>query len=370
MKIGVLGGGSWGLALACLLAEKGEVIVWEYNQDLAERIRRTRENPISLPGVTIPSVIEITSKIDCLAEAEVIVCALPSWAIRDVFSKMKGFLNEDALIVSCSKGIEEETFMRPSEVICDVLSERRRDVFSKMKGFLKEDALIVSCSKGIEEETFMRPSEVISDLLSKKTIVALSGPSHAEEVAQKIPTAVVSSSRNEKDMQFVQRLFSSSFFRVYTNPDIIGVELGGGLKNIIAIAGGISDGLGFGDNTRAALFCRGIMEMAKIGVAAGGVSTTFFGLAGIGDLMVTMTSKHSRNRRFGELIGKGRCVEDALSEVKMVVEGFKTTQATFHLAKERRIETPITDEVYYILFEGKDPSSAVKSLLNRELKEE
>ena len=326
MKIGVLGGGSWGLALACLLAEKGEVIVWEYNQDLAERIRRTRENPISLPGVTIPSVIEITSKIDCLAEAEVIVCALPSWAIRDVFSKMKGFLNEDALIVSCSKGIEEETFMRPSEVI--------------------------------------------SDLLSKKTIVALSGPSHAEEVAQKIPTAVVSSSRNEKDMQFVQRLFSSSFFRVYTNPDIIGVELGGGLKNIIAIAGGISDGLGFGDNTRAALFCRGIMEMAKIGVAAGGVSTTFFGLAGIGDLMVTMTSKHSRNRRFGELIGKGRCVEDALSEVKMVVEGFKTTQATFHLAKERRIETPITDEVYYILFEGKDPSSAVKSLLNRELKEE
>ncbi|MEK9148884.1 MAG: NAD(P)H-dependent glycerol-3-phosphate dehydrogenase [Candidatus Desantisbacteria bacterium] len=326
MKIGVLGGGSWGLALACLLIEKGEVIVWEVNIDLAERTRRTRENPISLPGVAIPNKIEITSEIDRLTEADVIVSALPSWTIRPTFSKIQGFLGKDAIIVSCSKGIEEKTFMRPSEVICSLLPERR--------------------------------------------VVALSGPSHAEEVARGIPTAVVSASKNEEDMQFVQRLFSSSFFRVYTNPDIVGVELGGALKNIIAIAGGISDGLGFGDNTRAALFCRGMMEMARIGVALGGEKTTFFGLAGIGDLMVTMTSKHSRNRRFGELIGKGRDIETALAEVKMVVEGFRTTQAVFHLARERQIETPITDEVYYILFEGKNPSSAVKSLLKRELKEE
>ncbi|MFH0774221.1 MAG: NAD(P)H-dependent glycerol-3-phosphate dehydrogenase [bacterium] len=326
MKISILGGGSWGLALACLLVEKGDILVWEYNQDLAERIRRTRENLISLPGVTIPGKIEITSELSHLTESEVVVSALPSWTIRKVFSKIKEFLKEDAIIVSCSKGIEDETFMRPSETICDVLSERR--------------------------------------------VVVLSGPSHAEEVARGIPTAVVSSSRNEKDMQFVQRLFSSSFFRVYTNPDIVGVELGGALKNIIAVASGISDGLGFGDNTRAALFCRGMMEMARIGVVVGGEKTTFFGLAGIGDLMVTMTSKHSRNRRFGELIGKGSGVETALAEVKMVVEGFRTTQATFHLARERQIETPITDELYYILFEGKNPSSAVESLLKRELKEE
>lgn len=326
MKIGILGGGSWGLALALLLSEKGKVVVWEYNQDLAERIRRTRENPISLPGITIPQEIEITSELSHLCESEVIVSALPSWVIRDAFSKIGGFLKEDAIIVSCSKGIENETFMRPSEVIGDVLSQRR--------------------------------------------VVALSGPSHAEEVARGIPTAVVSSSRNEKDMRFVQRLFFSSFFRVYTNPDIIGVELGGSLKNIIAIASGISDGLGFGDNTRAALFCRGMMEIARIGVALGGQMSTFFGLAGIGDLMVTMTSNHSRNRRFGELIGKGKGVSDALSEVKMVVEGFRTTQATFHLARERQIETPITDEAYHILFEGKNPCSAVESLLKRELKEE
>jgi glycerol-3-phosphate dehydrogenase (NAD(P)+) len=326
MKIGILGGGSWGLALACLLREKGDILVWEVNLDLAERIRRTRENPISLPGITIPDEIEITSEMGRLSESEVIVSAIPSWTIREVFSKIKEFLKEDVLIVSCSKGIENETFMRPSEVIGDLVSERR--------------------------------------------IVALSGPSHAEEVARKIPTAVVSSSRNEKDMLFVQRLFSSSFFRVYTNPDIVGVELGGALKNIVAIASGISDGLGFGDNTRAALFCRGMMEMTRIGVALGGEKTTFSGLAGIGDLMVTMISKHSRNRRFGEMIGKRMDIKSALVEVKMVVEGFRTAQVTFHLAREKWIETPITNEIYYILFEGKDPSSAVESLLKRELKNE
>jgi glycerol-3-phosphate dehydrogenase (NAD(P)+) len=325
MKIGVLGGGAWGLTLSLLLFEKGHRIkVWEFDKEVAERIRKDRENVVSLPEIKIPEEIHITSELEELEDSDLIVSAIPSWTIRSALSLLEP----------------------------------------------KEGRLIVSCSKGIEEKTFFRPSEIIEDVLGSVRVVALSGPSHAEEVVRKVPSAVVVSGRREEDMEFVQTIFAAPHFRVYTNPDITGVELGGALKNIIAIATGISDGIGFGDNTRAALFCRGIAEIARFGRRCGAKEQTFFGLAGAGDLMVTITSRHSRNRRFGELIGSGESVESALSEIKVTVEGIKTTKACFMLAEKREIEMPITEQVYKILFERLSPRDAVKSLLQRELKRE
>ncbi|MEW6007450.1 MAG: NAD(P)H-dependent glycerol-3-phosphate dehydrogenase, partial [bacterium] len=218
--------------------------------------------------------------------------------------------------------------------------------------------------------TFLTPSQVIRDVIKDARAVALSGPSHAEEVSKKIPTAIISASPIENDRIFVQNLFSNQYLRVYTSPDIIGVELGGALKNIIAIASGISDGLGFGDNTKAALFCRGMAEMVRFGISLGGNKETFFGLSGIGDLMVTCISRHSRNRRFGELLGKGENPESAEKKVNMAVEGIRTTKSVYEKSKILNIDMPITDEVYKIIFEKKKASEAVLSLLKRELKEE
>ncbi|HAW50400.1 TPA: glycerol-3-phosphate dehydrogenase [bacterium] len=323
MNITVLGGGTWGVTLGVLLYEKGNAIkIWEFSKDKGELLRKNRYEP-NLPWLFIPNEIDITDefKVDC----DLIISCLPSWAVREVFLKLKN---------------------------------------------LYKDQLIVSCTKGFEEETFLRPSDVIKEVIPQARTVVLSGPSHAEEVSRKIPTSVVSASHNEKDRVFTQRLFSNSYFRVYTNYDIIGVELGGGLKNIIAIAGGISDGLGFGDNTKAALLCRGMVEMIRLGVSLGGSKETFFGLSGMGDLIVTSFSKHSRNRRFGELLGKGHKKEDAQKEINMVIEGIKTTRAVYEYSLKSNTEMPITNEVYKIIFEEKEPGLACKELLERKLKEE
>lgn len=327
MKIAILGGGTWGITLAKVLFEKGEnVFVWEALPSKVEILKEKRKEP-NLPWLLIPLNIEITNELERVVEdANLIVSCLPSWAIREVFLKLKPLLKGEILIVSASKGLEEDTFLRPSEVIMDVIKDAR--------------------------------------------VVALSGPSHAEEVSRGLPTAIVASSRKQDDMAFVQTLFSNLYLRVYTNPDIVGVELAGALKNIIAIACGISDGLGFGDNTKAALFCRGMTEIIRFGVALQGEKETFFGLAGMGDLMVTSISRHSRNRMFGELLGKGEKKADAERKINMVIEGIKTTKAVFEKSQQLNIEMPITEEVYRVIYEGKNPKESVVSLICRELKAE
>ncbi|MEW6103335.1 MAG: NAD(P)H-dependent glycerol-3-phosphate dehydrogenase [bacterium] len=326
MNICVLGGGTWGITLASLLFDNGNSVkIWEFLKDKVEFLKKERKES-NLPWLSIPGSIEITDNLEfSIWSSELLVVAIPSWTIRGIFSKIK------------------ENW---------------------------EDKLIVSCSKGIEEETFLTPSGVIMDVIKDARVVALSGPSHAEEVSKKIPTAIISASCNENDRIFVQRLFSNNYFRVYTNPDIIGVELGGGLKNIMAIASGISDGLGFGDNTKAALFCRGMAEIVRFGILLGGLKETFFGLSGMGDLVVTCISKHSRNRGFGELIGKGYKKEDAERKINMTIEGIKTTKAVYEYSEKLNIDMPITREVYKVIFEGKDPKIACGELLKRQLKEE
>jgi len=326
MEIAVLGGGSWGITLVNLLFEKGNrVFVFEALSEKVEILKKERKEP-NLPWLLIPEEIEITGNLEPVVNCELIVVCLPSWAIRDTFLRLKPLLKRSLLIVSCSKGLELNTFLTPSAVIKDVIKDAR--------------------------------------------VVALSGPSHAEEVSRKLPTAIISASQTREDREFVQTLFSNQYLRVYTNPDIIGVELGGALKNIIAIACGISDGMGFGDNTKASLFCRGMAEIVRFGIALGGNRETFFGLSGIGDLMVTCISRHSRNRRFGELLGKGESPEEAERKVNMVVEGIRTTKAVFEKSKELNIDMPITSCVYKIIFEKKSPKEAVDSLLSRPLKEE
>ncbi|MEW6482340.1 MAG: NAD(P)H-dependent glycerol-3-phosphate dehydrogenase [bacterium] len=326
MNICVMGGGTWGITLACLLFDTGNSVkIWEFSKDKVDLLKRERKEP-HLPWLFIPSGIEITDNLEfSIWSCDLIVVAIPSWTIREAFLRLK-------------------------------------------EGW--EDKLIISCSKGLEEQTFLTPSQVIRDVIKDARVVALSGPSHAEEVSKKIPTAIISATPIENDRIFVQNLFSNQYLRVYTNPDIIGVELGGALKNIIAIASGISDGLGFGDNTKAGLFCRGMAEMVRFGISFGGNKETFFGLSGMGDLMVTCISRHSRNRRFGELLGKGESPESAEKKVNMAVEGIRTTKAVYEKSKILNIDMPITDEVYKIIFEKKKASEAVLSLLKRELKEE
>lgn len=328
-KIVVLGAGGWGTALAMLLANKGfEVDLWEPFAAQARELRRRRENLKFLPGVPIPPQIGITSRLEEVApEKDMIVVVLPSHVVR--------------------KGVR-----RLAE--CGIPSH----------------AVIVSASKGIENKTHLRMSQVIASELRGNRIAVLSGPSHAEEVSRNVPTSIVAAAPDEDLAKYVQSIFMAPNFRVYTNPDMVGVELGGALKNVIAIAVGICDGLGFGDNTRAALIARGLAEMARLGIAMGAEPLTFAGLSGLGDLITTCISKHSRNRGLGEALGRGRSLKEISRGMTMVAEGVRTTRSAYQLCRKYNVEMPITRRVYGVLFRGEHPQSVVASLMTPEAEPE
>lgn len=326
-KIAVIGAGGWGLALGLLVHENNnEVIFWCYDEAEKNHILKHRENKRCLPGIKIPIEIQFTCSMqEALEDVDIAVLAVPSKAIRVTARKMKEFLEEKTIVVNVSKGIEESSLLCLADVI---------------------------------EEEIHRP------------VVILSGPSHAEEVARHIPTAVTVSSKDMKQASEIQEVFMSPYFRIYTNDDLIGVELGGALKNIIALAAGIIDGIGYGDNTKAALITRGITEIVRLGVAMGGNMVTFAGLTGIGDLIVTCMSGHSRNRRAGELIGQGLTVDEAMKRVNMVVEGVPTTRAAYALMEKYDVEMPIIKATYGVLFEGKPVKETIDELMMRDKKDE
>ncbi|MBO9128253.1 NAD(P)H-dependent glycerol-3-phosphate dehydrogenase [Bacillus sp. 165] len=330
-NITVVGAGSWGTALALVLADNGnEVRLWGNNPEHIAEINETHQNHRYLPGVDLPANIQAYASLEeALSEVSHVLLVVPTKAIREVCRKIQTVIKTPVTFIHASKGIEPDTSKRISEMI--------------------------------EEEI---PSHLI------KEVVVLSGPSHAEEVGLRHPTTVASASKNMKAAEEVQDLFMNSYFRVYTNPDIIGVELGGALKNIIALAAGITDGLGYGDNAKAALMTRGLAEIARLGRKMGANPQTFAGLAGMGDLIVTCTSVHSRNWRAGNLLGKGHSLEEVLENMGMVVEGVRTTKAAYQLAEKMDVEMPITSALYHVLFDGKDVRESVDALMGRVRKHE
>lgn len=327
-KISVLGSGSWGLALALLLHNNGhEVLLWSARPENARKLREKRENPDRLPGVRLPDEIDVLTDMErALKDVDVTVLAVASPYIRSTAHKMAPFVCKDQKIVNVAKGIEEKTLKTLSEVI--------------------------------EEE------------IPQGNVAVLSGPSHAEEVGRGLPTTCVISAHSQETAEYLQSIFMSPVFRVYTTPDILGVELGGALKNVIALAAGTADGLGYGDNTKAALITRGITEIGRLGKKMGAQMETFYGLSGIGDLIVTCASKHSRNRKAGYLIGQGYTMEEAMKEVQMVVEGVYSARAARELAEKYEVEMPIITEVNRVLFEGKSAAEAVMDLMLRDKKVE
>lgn len=326
-RVTFLGGGSFGTALAVLLAEKNNMVsIYDRDINVVDEINNKRTNEKYLKDLNIPQGVTAFNNIeDALKDAEYVVLSVPSHVIRIMCKSIKGKVNENIPVISIAKGIEEGTDKRLSTVMAEEL---------------------------------------------KNPIVVLSGPSHAEEVAMKLPTTVVTSSNDMEYAREVQDLFMNSYFRVYTNDDLIGVEIGGAVKNIIALAAGIIDGLGFGDNTKAALITRGMKEITRIGIALGGRQDTFYGLTGMGDLIVTCTSMHSRNRRAGLMIGSGMSVKEAIEKVGMVVEGVSACKAFYELKEKMGISMPITDGLYKGLFEHKSPKSIVNELMGRDKKSE
>lgn len=324
MKTAVIGSGSWGTAISALLAEKcTEVYLWSWQQEETDRLNRDRENREYLPGVRFPENIICTHNMnECTAGAQLIVTAVPSPATRNVARQLSECVDKGQKIVNISKGLEQSTLMRLSEVYREEIPQAE--------------------------------------------IAVMSGPSHAEEVSEGLPTTNVAAADNLKTAEFVQEVFMRDNFRVYTSTDVIGVELGGALKNVIALCAGISDGLGYGDNTKAALMTRGLAEIARLGAAMGAREETFMGLSGIGDLIVTCTSMHSRNRRAGILLGQGMSLDETLASVHMVVEGVNTAAAACRLGRKFGVEMPITEEANAILFDGKNARKAVNSLMTRE----
>lgn len=327
-SVAVLGAGSWGTALSLELNSKGHrVNLWMRRKEQLDEIINTKSNSKYLPDVDIPSDINLTVDIvEAVKDTDIILLTVPTQKVREVIKSIKPYITPQHIIVNAAKGIEQNTQLRISQIV--------------------------------EEELPQQPYAVIS------------GPSHAEEVARNIPTTVVIASKQREIAELVQDVFISSSFRVYTNPDVAGVELGGALKNVIAFGAGIADGLGFGDNARAALMTRGIREIARLGKAMGAELATFAGLSGIGDLIVTCTSMHSRNRRAGILIGKGRSLEETLKEIGMVVEGITTTKVAYELAEKYNIDMPITEEIYRVLYQDTDPKDAVTNLMTRNRKHE
>lgn len=327
-KISVLGAGSWGTALSLLLHNNGHSVrLWSALKDEVEMLNTKREHESKLPGVRLPEDIEITWDLEsCLKDPDVAVLAVPS------------------------------PFTRSTS--------------AQMAPYVKKSQIIVNVAKGVEENTLMTLSEIISQEIPQADVCVLSGPSHAEEVGRGIPTTCVVSASERKTAEYLQGIFMSPVFRVYTTPDILGVELGGALKNVIALAAGAADGLGYGDNTKAALITRGIAEIARLGTKMGARIETFYGLSGIGDLIVTCASVHSRNRKAGYLIGKGYTMKEAMDEVKMVVEGVYSAKAAKSLAEKFQVEMPIIEEVNKVLFADKKAADAVMDLMIRDKKVE
>ncbi len=324
IRVGILGAGSWGTALALLLYKNGhDVTVWSIDKAEVAMLQEEREHKSKLPGVRLPEAIQITNDLEeGMREKDFLVLAVPS-----VFT---------------------------------------RSTARSMKPFLKPGQKIVNVAKGIEETTLMTLSEQIEEELPEADVAVLSGPSHAEEVGKGLPTTCVVGATTEKTAEFLQSAFMSDTFRVYISPDILGIEIGGSLKNVIALAAGIADGLGYGDNTKAALITRGIAEITRLGVKMGGKAESFSGLTGIGDLIVTCASVHSRNRRAGFLMGQGKTMKEAMDEVQMVVEGVYSAKAAIKLAEKYGVSMPIIEQVNQVLFEDKSAAEAVKELMLRE----
>ena len=328
-QITILGCGTWGSALSQCLALNGHsVYVWHYKSDALEKMSETRKHP-KLDDFTFHENINFDADLNkCISKSKIIVASVPSHAIRELMIKSKNYFTNDCIIVNVAKGLENNTLKRMSEVILDEID------------------------------------------IDEGQVVSLYGPSHAEEVIKGFPTTLVSASINESSSKKIQNIFSSKILRVYTNNDIKGVEIAGSIKNVIAIAAGICDGIGYGDNTKAALLTRGISEITRLGEAMGANISTFSGLSGIGDLIVTCLSKHSRNRFLGESIGKGKKLNQILSDMDMVAEGVNTTKSVYDLSNKYDIDMPISIAVYKVLFHEEDPKTIVSDLMTRELSEE
>ncbi|MEW8986639.1 MAG: NAD(P)H-dependent glycerol-3-phosphate dehydrogenase [Bacillus sp. (in: firmicutes)] len=330
-KIAVLGAGSWGTALSIVLADNGhEVRLWGHSAKVIDEINGRHSNEAYLPKIQLPNNINgYTTLSDALHGVTTVLLVVPTKAIREVLGKIRNIISSPLTIIHASKGLEPKSYKRISEIVSEEI-----------------------------------PNYLIND------IVALSGPSHAEEVALRQPTTITAAAENIQVAQFVQNLFMNPYFRVYTNNDVIGVEIGGALKNIIALGAGISDGLGYGDNAKAAIVTRGLNEITRLGLVLGANPLTFIGLSGVGDLLVTCTSIHSRNWRAGQLFGKGYNLEEVLNNVGMVVEGIRTAEAVYHLSKIIGVEMPITNAIFDIIFKGQDPRETVGILMNRDGKGE
>ncbi len=328
-RVTVVGDGGWGTALAVLLTGKGHAVrLWGAFPDYVESVRRSGENAKFLPGIALPAGLELSSGLaDAVADADVLVAAVPTQYMRRVLRRLARCYASGTPVVSVAKGIENRTLLRPTEIVADALGP------------------------GVP-------------------LVALSGPSHAEEVARGLPTTVAVASRDIALARRVQRVFMTDRFRVYTNTDVVGVELGGAVKNVIAIAAGICDGIGLGDNAKAALLTRGLAEMTRLGVALGARRDTFAGLAGMGDLITTCMSPYGRNRAVGIQIGQGRSLADILADMEQVAEGVRTTQSVRALARRHGVDTPITEQCYRVLFRRKSPRRAVQDLMARAAKDE
>ena len=327
-KMCVIGAGSWGSALALSLYKNNhKVFMWTRDIEQVEEIRTTKINSKFLPGIVFPKDLIVSNDLEeVILDSEIIVLAVPSQAVRSVCKQIKPYV--------------------------------------------KDNQILVDVAKGLEKGTGLRLSDVVKEELPNNPYVVLSGPSHAEEVSRYMPTTLVAACEDIKYAQKVQDIFMSPSIRVYTNPDLIGVELGGALKNIIAFGAGMCDGLGYGDNTKAALMTRGIAEIGRLGVAMGADVNTFTGLSGIGDLIVTCTSMHSRNRRAGILMGQGKSLQETLDEVQMVVEGITATEVAYKISRELNIDMPITEAIYSVLYQGANPNEAVLELMTRSKKHE
>jgi len=330
-KIGVVGAGSWGTALANLLALKGAVIdLWAFEEDVRLQIENKLENETFLPGIKLSPNIKPTGDLEKVSrDKDMILLVVPSHVMRETAEKMKPYVSANTVLVSASKGIENQTYLTMSGVLKEILPD-----------------------------------------IPEKNFAALSGPSFAREVGEMYPTVVAAASSDSDVAGFVQQIFATPYFRVYKNTDVIGVELGGALKNVIAIAAGISDGLDLSLNTRAAVITRGLAEIRKLGLKFGADPNTFLGLSGVGDLLLTCTGELSRNHTVGKLLGEGKSITRILSEMKMVAEGVKTAKSVYNLAMKLEVELPICEEVYHILYDGYSPRDAVHRLMTRSLKDE
>ena len=326
VRVGVIGAGSWGIALAKLLDGNGhQVTVWSIIKEEIEMLKKEHEHKDKLPGVKLSENMVFTNDLEeAMKDKDILVLAVPS--------------------------------------------PFTRSTAHSMAPYLKDGQIIVNVAKGIEEHTMLTLSQIIEEELPAAQVAVLSGPSHAEEVGRGIPTTIVVGAKKKETAEYLQNIFMNNVFRVYISPDVLGIELGAALKNVVALSAGIADGLGYGDNTKAALITRGITEIARLGTAMGGRSETFCGLTGIGDLIVTCASMHSRNRRAGILIGQGKTMQEAMDEVKMVVEGVYSAKAAMELSKKYGVDMPIIEQVNLVLFEGKPAAEAVKDLMLRDKK--